>query len=561
MSLDKLSIRGYRPFYEEQSLDVNPGTTVLTGANDAGKSAVLDIIRGLSSNIEVTEDDANVDLFYDLTAGLQESHGIRAVATFRGASANHLARQSLGPRSEIDIEYVVMPKLLRVIAIRDENGNRVRITNDSPRLHPRVIDLSNQEVIKTSIPKSDVNRSENKLLELAFGSGFWDKLEPLSRRAQNQQLKIANEKLNSLLASVKPESLRVEFTVDFESREPLVFTVGLQDTFGGIAWPHLRGAGYQKLIRLMFLLLTIDVESGPAILLYDEPENSLHADAQHSFRQVLESFAEHRHIQVIYATHSPAMINPSFPKSVRLLYREKSNDGFATTRINNKPYADGNFQLVRSSLGMSPADSLLYAPITVIVEGATESLTFNRLFKRLIENPVNEIHNQLHRLVGLIHFLGGEGTSFVRWAKMANSQPAVKPVVFVDGDQIKRAKQINDVFPEIPIIHFDETDEIEDIVPREVYFKALHEYAGSNKAECSVALTFDEFTKWEEGQSFQPSELFSNRVGKWYKAVCDYDFEKAEVMEKAIEIADLDELSLSKIDELIEAIKSLADSL
>ena len=409
MSLNKLSIRGYRPFLDEQTLEVNPGITVLTGANDSGKSAVLDIIRGLSSKIEVTEDDVNVDLFYGLTAGLQENPDIWAVATFGGASVTYVAKQSLRPDWEVDIRYAVMASSLGVIRIRDDKGNSVPVKHASIKNIPRVIDLSEHNIIKTSIPRTDVNRSENKLLELAFGSGFWDKLEPLSLRAQNQQRNIANAKLNSLLASVKPESLRVEFSVDFESRDPLVFTVGLQDTFGGTAWPHLRGAGYQKLIRLMFLLLTIDVESGPVILLYDEPENSLHADAQHAFRQVLESFAEHRHIQVIYATHSPAMINPSCPKSVRLLYREKNNDGFATTRINNKPYADGNFQLVRSSLGMSPADSLLYAPITVIVEGATESLTFNRLFKRLIENPVNEIHKQLYRLVGLIHFLGRGG--------------------------------------------------------------------------------------------------------------------------------------------------------
>lgn len=254
------------------------------------------------------------------------------------------------------------------------------------------------------------------------------------------------------------------------------------------------------------------------------------------------------------------MINPAHPKRIRLLDRQ-ARGNVATTVINKKLYTDENFQSIRSSLGLSPADSLLYGPISVIVEGATETIGLNRLFRRLMEEPLNDLHRELYRLVGLVYFLGAEGTSFVRWARMAKSQPKVMPIVFVDGDQINQAKQVTDIYPGIPVISFEETKEIEDIVPREVYFAALAEYAASNNAESSEEVSKEAFEAWEAQQSFHERFLFSKRVAKWYKELFDYDMEKAEVMDIAIARAKLEEIDTSKIDELIEAIRDAAKAI
>ena len=158
------------------------------------------------------------------------------------------------------------------------------------------------------------NSIEEKLLELAFGDNSWSRLESLDNKNRNLQRDAANDQLNERLARTKPESLAVEFFLDFESHDPLQITVGLVDRYGGRAFPHLRGAGYQKLMRLMLALLTINVDTENLLILFDEPENSLHADAQHSFSRVLEDFAQHPNIQIVYTTHSPAMINTARPE-------------------------------------------------------------------------------------------------------------------------------------------------------------------------------------------------------------------------------------------------------
>ena len=254
------------------------------------------------------------------------------------------------------------------------------------------------------------------------------------------------------------------------------------------------------------------------------------------------------------------MINPVRPKSLRLLTREQTDSGVATTRINNKPYANDNYQMIRSSLGISPADSLLYAPITIIVEGATESLGLNRLFRRLIDESDDERYDDLETLVGLIHFLGAGGSSFVRWAKMADSQRS-KVIAFVDGDQINNANALEKDFGHIPIIHFEVTKEFEDIVSREVYFDALAEYAASKTPASSEVISKEAYESWEAQQDFHKKFLFSKRVSKWYNGLYEYDIEKAEVMDIAIKRAKLEDIDMSKIDELIDAIREAAQNL
>ena len=553
MILNQLMIRGFRGFFEDQTLEIHPNVTVLTGANDTGKSTILDIIRWISGDIEFGEDDVNIDFDDKSSIPWQENIDIGVHATYTVLSDNDYLHQ--GVKSGWTVEFVcrLMHSDLVVANIQDAAGARIKPRNRHVVRRPRSIDLGTQNDVRTEIPFRDANKSEDKLLQLAFGDNYWDTLESLNRRNRNIRRDLANERLNNRLQDVKPESLTIEFSVDFESHDPLIISVGLRDQYGGRAWLPQRGEGYQKLIRLMFTLLTVDAKSDNVILIYDEPENSLHADAQRSFRRVLEAIADEPNFQVIYATHSPTMINASRPGRIRLLTREQKDD-VALSKINNKPYSDEGYQMIRSSLGMSPADSLLYAPITVIIEGATESLGFDRLFKRLMEESGEEMYEDLDRLAGLVHFLGGGGTSFARWARMAHSQKS-KVIVFVDGDQINQAKAVNRDFPDVPIVHFDQTREFENIVPRAVYFKALAEYAASNDADSTIEITEKAYVKWEQNHTFDPGFLFSKRVSKWYKELFDYGMEKAEVMDIAIKLANLDEIDMTKIDELIEAIR------
>ena len=317
---------------------------------------------------------------------------------------------------------------------------------------------------------------------------------------------------NSKLDSVKIESLGIEFNVDYVSHAPIVFQVKLRDALASLAPLHVRGSGNQKLIKLMFALLKVDATSDHIVLLLDEPENSLHADAQHSFRRVLETFSEHPNIQVIYATHSPAMINPRRPESLRLLTREFAEDGAATTKIDNKPYIDSGFQRVRSQLGLLPSDSLIFAPITTIVEGPSDSRALNSLFRRLAKESSDDKYGGLSILHRLTMFFpaGGFG-EFTKWLEFAQSN-GVLPILLYDGDQFAEITGMAKNYPDVPVLHFDDGEEFENIVPSETYFKALAEIVPLNGN-----LTEDKFKKWEASANLPDQMMFTKRIKRWLR--------------------------------------------
>jgi len=563
----ELKISGFRPFYEEQTLKIEPDVTVLTGANDVGKSAILKILREFWNDRIWNDrnlDDVNEDRIMRSGVDPSDDASLCIVETYlvTPSDVEKYPELSNYRNWEIDVHYRAMESGHSKLEFRDENGMNVDEMQGVRYRLSQGIDLAHAKNIRSVMSSgSGLSRTEETLLSLAFGSKEErQKLERQNSNIQNTLRDRANDRLASKLKPVKPDAMGLTLKVDYHSRNPLSFIVALEDRQGGRAGPHLRGAGNQKLIALMLDLLEYVSDPSPMILVYDEPENSLHADAQHALRRMLEGVSQYDHIQVVYATHSPAMINPARPKSLRLISRESSADGVATTKINNKPYADENFQLIRSSLGMSPADSLLYAPITIIIEGATESLGLNRLFQRLIDESEDEQYHDLETLIGFIHFLPAGGSSFVRWAKLARSQ-GCKIIIFVDGDQIKLARKVVDELNNVTLIHFDETKEIEDIVPREVYFEALDGYVASNNPQSSKVVSKEAFEAWEAQHEFHERFLFSKRVEKWYEELFDYGLEKAEVMDSAIKRAKLEDIDMSKIDELIDAIRKAADNL
>ena len=143
-----------------------------------------------------------------------------------------------------------------------------------------------------------------------------------------------------------------------------------------------------------------------------------------------------------------------------------------------------------------------------------------------------------------------------KWVKMVQSQGA-HPIVFVDGDKISEVKrQVEEKFPNVPVIHFDEGKEFENIVPRPTYFQALAEYI-DNKEK----VTEENFDAWWASANLPKQMMFSKRVEKWINSEFGCGFDKPKVMDRAIEIANLGGMDLTKITELIKAIRKLADKL
>jgi hypothetical protein len=108
MILKKLVIRGYRPFYTQTELIVDEQVTVLTGANDVGKTAILRLIGMICGQVGAQEDDQNLERSYDASVPWNEDNEVACRATFVVPNQPGYIRTSAFEAGvEIDIDFAL----------------------------------------------------------------------------------------------------------------------------------------------------------------------------------------------------------------------------------------------------------------------------------------------------------------------------------------------------------------------------------------------------------------------------------------------------------------------
>lgn len=547
MILKKLTIENYGPFAVPTEIEIDPEVTILTGQNDVGKTSILRLIQLMCEGNQVSEDDVNIERTYPTESAWRQDDGIKCVAEFfvTNKTASFVGLTGL---NDITVEFQLATRRKQVVSIT-RNESNLNPNNVTVKRMPDVLFLPLKQSIPSTISLTTINTIEQDFLELAFGKNYKEVLNNHSTQRLRRQIRDANKRINEVLEDVYSTVMGLKLVIQLATTSETVnFDVSIEDTFDSYTPINYRGSGIQRLTELMISLSILETHKQPDYLyiLLDEPENSLHADSQHRLRRFLEKIAKNHNIQVIYATHSPSMINSFNPKGVRLLERT-SIDGKPTSTVNNKPY-ENNFQPVRVQLGITPADSLLYAPITIVTEGETERKCLPILLRELQEK-VKEFRN-IDELFSLTHIIDGQGNNFELWCRLAESQGA-KTVIYIDGDEDKLQRiakpEFRNQYPDVPVIHLPKGQEFEEIVPEGIYFTALREILGDD------SITSENWQQWVEKNEKQ-SFKFSKRIEIWLRATTSYAYNKPETMQKAIEIANLDEIDLSSIRELIKGI-------
>jgi len=479
MLLTKLVVQYFGPFGKSTEIRFESDVTVFTGTNDSGKTSVLNLVElvcSMGGNARVLQEgEVNSDWMSISPKEWKNDTEIKCEAWFKGSeySLAHTHGTSFGPGGEIVLDCIFAPgcrKLDRVKLRRSPNQGW-SIGDVEFKDMPSLIRIPFSDTIRSVIDLEFPNGAELAFLQAAFGSQFtFQKYASLSDGRFFAAVSKARGDINKKLERFLPSALSMEFDLQTMGEERNKLSVQLRDKNSAHTPMSCRGRGIQYLISVMAALLSQPLADRHVIILIDEPENSLHADAQHALRAMLEGIAERPNIQVIYATHSPCMINPIRTSALRLVRRENLDD-VPTTVIDHRPI-DENFLSIRSSLGITPSDSLLYAPVTLIVEGPTEVIGLPIILGRLWKEKISGFEDA-ESLLSRIHILDGCGDSFDVLCKFAVSQ-GTRPVIFLDGDKAgTRLNKVKNRFPHVPIVHLDGRREFEEIVPQSQYFDSL----------------------------------------------------------------------------------------
>ena len=553
--LKSIAIQNFGPFASETILHLDPEVTVLTGPNDAGKSLALRAIEILCTHNTIDGHEVNRDRIGEFKGNWSDDSEIACVGIFETTEAG-MSKKGLPKHTRAGSTVTVQRRMntaqgqIKEILDRGSSTNP-QIPFSNP---PQILKLPLLTEVRQEINFGSMTDAELHLIRLGFGSEFsLEQHKGLDQTARSFRIDEAQERMNEKLRRILPTRMALRFRLLEVGAQPELLAIGLIDEHRGYAPLGSRGGGVRRILNVMGALLRVNPEDGHTIVLYDEPETSLHADAQHMLRRLLESLGSHRNVQVVYTTHSPAMVNTLRPQSIRILERKRVNEKAVSLFVNNA--FRENYALVRSSLGVSPADSLLYAPITIIAEGATEIQCLPLVLKKLSESG-GIASDILNTLLSQAHILDGEGSSFEYMCRLAKSHNA-QPVVFLDGDKQDDIVKIREKHPEVPVIALSSGIEFEEIVPRAKYIQAAAEVLEDKSGNlCESA-----FLEWENKASLRRSVMFSKRVERWLREEFEKPLYKPLVMRRAIEMTDIAEILTESFLLLFEAMRKVGDTL
>jgi AAA ATPase-like protein len=145
--------------------------------------------------------------------------------------------------------------------------------------------------------------------------------------------------------------------------------------------PSDRSEGFQWYLSFYATLLNDTVTTNHTILLLDNPGLELHLDGQRDIKRFLEEKIAPAS-QVLYVTHSPAMIDPFNLRQVRAV-ELLPNLGTKIRNFINKTATDADLlEPVRAAVGMSLVSSLVLNEWNILIEGAADKPIVEGIFVR-----------------------------------------------------------------------------------------------------------------------------------------------------------------------------------
>jgi predicted ATP-dependent endonuclease of OLD family len=155
--------------------------------------------------------------------------------------------------------------------------------------------------------------------------------------------------------------------------------------------PSDRSEGFQWYLSFFAALLNDVGVSHQTVLLLDNPGAELHLDGQRDIKRFLEERVALTS-QVIYVTHSPAMIDAFNLRQVRTVELHKNQFG---TKVDN--FAVGNpesadlLEPVRAAIGMSLVTSLVLNEWNILIEGAADKPIVEGIFYKHYSEHANKV--------------------------------------------------------------------------------------------------------------------------------------------------------------------------
>ncbi len=154
--------------------------------------------------------------------------------------------------------------------------------------------------------------------------------------------------------------------------------------------PKQRSKGLVWFLSLWLELKAQDIEHNDLVLLLDEPDQHLHVKAQNDILKLINKLAskkeEKRGDQIIYATHSPYLIEVDYLSRIKLILNTEKHgtkiEDIVTSKIDTE-YKKDALQPIADAIGLNVSEFSTLNKKNVILEGISDFYYFSAMKKIL----------------------------------------------------------------------------------------------------------------------------------------------------------------------------------
>lgn len=180
------------------------------------------------------------------------------------------------------------------------------------------------------------------------------------------------------------EKYNVEFRIEKDT-----LSVAISDSsYSPKIPPSDRSEGFQWYLSF-YCAVIAESTTDPTVLLLDNPGLELHSDGQRDIKRFLEE--KMASTQIIYVTHSPAMIDVNNLEQVRKAELKKGFEGTKISELNIAPDGFDLLEPVRSAVGARLVNSLIVNNYNVLVEGAADKPILDGAFTVFLQQKSDKI--------------------------------------------------------------------------------------------------------------------------------------------------------------------------
>ncbi|MDW7732931.1 MAG: AAA family ATPase [Methanolobus sp.] len=482
MKIKSMSIQNYK--CHKELLDISLYTiSTFIGENDSGKTSIIDFLELMLTNKSPNENDffhdsegifqdeiigeitllPNPELLETISSLLNESNElkIKKVITkresklfiekkkyaderfnqFENMRAAELTKlledYKLEPQSNQEFRKEIVRKFLEENRVQSEYEF---VLDDWRNIAPFLPKLIRYDVNDYRNPQSMIFKTLNeKFSDLIYTYSEEDgsknfiiaELEKLAEIAEEEINNEAN-KLKSYIIKYNPDIEDIYIFPEFDFSKALTsISLELIDkkTKSRIVFEN-RGFGTQKRLFMGIFdwesAVLKNLSGTPVIRCYDEPDNSLHIDAQRKMYKAIREIAESESNQIILCTHSLFLIDSMPTNTINLLKRKEDSTTFFESLKGETELEISQFMTsVCREMGLSNSH-FFFEKAFILVEGQTEINFLPLAYKKtnnssFVEDGISIIN------------LGGNGAAadFMKLL-MKNKKDLV--ILFLDSD-------------------------------------------------------------------------------------------------------------------------------